>query len=666
MAEEKKSIEISYKANLKDLVSKLKTLPNVTGAEAKKMVSELDRQLKQAERAAKKSADAQKKAAKAAADAARRGGQSFRNMANNAENAKAKIGEVGEQAGDVDRGFSAIGLALRTVNPELAAAADGLADASAVTEGLALSFKSLNPLVVAAGLAIGAATLAFTQYHKEAEKAKKLTLEMREANKAMTDTLKGQRENFEDVVRKLQNVEDQLAHTTGATSDFDFAMQEAAKAAAAQFDVNIQAQKEIIAQRESDLALVNRLQQGQMAMTDAEKERLKTLQLQIPLANKNVELGKDRGETVVALRPIEDAIKANLESQNQALEKITDAQAQAVELAQMAVEFEHEQTAEKERQVAAEEKELELLQKKLEDEEKLRALDEAAVDNAIKTFEAQKELNLALTKLRETDHEAAIRQINERFDTDKRRLEMLQTMTGDDATAKAAIAELELAREQTLHEVKLENRAKIKEIDQQIATELMDSLGSISTNLETVYTNVFMHQKNVVAERRKEREEFEALSKAEQDRVNKQEKIMLSFFRAEQALSLAGIAMSTAEAVMAAQAKYVPGTPAAIAATMLAVTMGATQAAKVASRRPPSLHMGGMAPDEMGATILTGEAVLDRSTVRRIGGEQGVKKLQKGGQDGDQVVVIQPFRHFGRFTREIGLRAPRSTGIVGY
>lgn len=666
MAEEKKSIEISYKANLKDLVSKLKTLPNVTGAEAKKMVSELDRQLKQAERAAKKSADAQKKAAKAAADAARRGGQSFRSMANNAETAKEKIGEVGEQAGDVDRGFSAIGLALRTVNPELAAAADGLADASAVTEGLALSFKSLNPLVVAAGLAIGAATLAFTQYHKEAEKAKKLTLEMREANKAMTETLKGQRENFQDVLQKLQNVEDQLAHTTGATSDFDFAMQEAAKSAAAQFDVNIQAQKEIIAQRESDLALVNRLRDGQMLMTDAEKERLKTLQLQIPLANKDVELGKDRGETIVALRPIFDAITANLKSQNQALEKITGAQAQAVELAQMAVEFEHEQTAAKERQVSADQEQVKLAQEKLAEAEKLKALDESAVNDAIKTFEAQKELEAALTKLRETDHEAQVRQINERFQEDKKRLEMLALMTADDSTAKAAIAELEVQRENALHELKLENRDKIKEIDQQIAQETFEDVKDITSNLETVYRNVFMHQKNVVAERRKEREEFDQLSKAEQERIREQEKIMMAFFRAEQALSLADIAMSTSEAIMSAQAKFVPGTPQAIAAAALAVSMGATQAAKVASTRPPRLHMGGMAPDEMGATILTGEAVLDRSTVRRIGGEQGVKKLQKGGQDGDRVVIIQPFRHFGRFTREIGLKAPRSTGIIGY
>ena len=39
--------------------------------------------------------------------------------------------------------------------------------------------------------------------------------------------------------------------------------------------------------------------------------------------------------------------------------------------------------------------------------------------------------------------------------------------------------------------------------------------------------------------------------------------------------------------------------------------------------------MGGMAPDEMPARVLKGEAVLDRATVRRIGGEEGVKNAGK-------------------------------------
>ena len=47
MAEEKRSINIAYKADLKDLINKLKQMPNVTEQEARKMVSALDRQLKQ-------------------------------------------------------------------------------------------------------------------------------------------------------------------------------------------------------------------------------------------------------------------------------------------------------------------------------------------------------------------------------------------------------------------------------------------------------------------------------------------------------------------------------------------------------------------------------------------------------------------------------------------
>jgi uncharacterized phage infection (PIP) family protein YhgE len=148
MAEEKKSIEISYKANLKDLLSKLKQMPNVTEAEAKKMVSALDRQLKQAEKAAKRSADASKKAAQASARAARNGASDFSHLADSARMAEERLDRVAESSGDIDRGFSSIGLALRGVNPQLAEAADGLADTFAVVEGLTMSFSALNPVIV--------------------------------------------------------------------------------------------------------------------------------------------------------------------------------------------------------------------------------------------------------------------------------------------------------------------------------------------------------------------------------------------------------------------------------------------------------------------------------------------------------------------------------------
>lgn len=53
-------------------------------------------------------------------------------------------------------------------------------------------------------------------------------------------------------------------------------------------------------------------------------------------------------------------------------------------------------------------------------------------------------------------------------------------------------------------------------------------------------------------------------------------------------------------------------------------------------------------PDEVGnVTMLRGEAVLDRSTVRNIG-EEGVRRLQEN-RGKPEVIVIQPFKHFDRY-----------------
>ena len=136
-------------------------------------------------------------------------------------------------------------------------------------------------------------------------------------------------------------------------------------------------------------------------------------------------------------------------------------------------------------------------------------------------------------------------------------------------------------------------------------------------------------------------------------------------FRMRQAESISGIIMSTAEGVVAAQAAY-PG-PVGFALAGLLGSTAAMQIATVMAESPPSMHMGGLANDETSARVLKGEAVLDRSTVRRIGGEQGVKNLQQGGNsESGSVVIIQPFKHFGRFAKEIGYRKPRRTGIGSY
>jgi hypothetical protein len=69
--------------------------------------------------------------------------------------------------------------------------------------------------------------------------------------------------------------------------------------------------------------------------------------------------------------------------------------------------------------------------------------------------------------------------------------------------------------------------------------------------------------------------------------------------------------------------------------------------------------------DVVNANLLRGEAVLDRATVNRIGGERGVQALQNGGGMG-QTVIIQPFKHIDRYNRAKSKRMSSRVGSGGY
>lgn len=124
------------------------------------------------------------------------------------------------------------------------------------------------------------------------------------------------------------------------------------------------------------------------------------------------------------------------------------------------------------------------------------------------------------------------------------------------------------------------------------------------------------------------------------------EKLTNQLFALQQGAAVANIAMTTAENITKAQG-FPP--PLNFIGTGAAIAVGAAQTAAVLSQSPPKKHMGGMiGPDEVGnVTMLRGEAVLDRSTVRNIG-EEGVRRLQEN-RGKPEVIVIQPFKHFDRY-----------------
>tara|TARA_R100001480_G_scaffold1452_1_gene4510 strand:+ start:6800 stop:8812 length:2013 start_codon:yes stop_codon:yes gene_type:complete len=670
MAEEKRSINIAYKADLKDLINKLKQMPNVTEAEARKMVSALDRQLKQAEKAAKKSADASAKAAKNAAAAARRGAKEFEDMADAARRAEERLERVGEASGDIDRGFSSVGLALRGVNPQLAEAADGIADMFAVTEGLTMSFAALNPLVVAGGIAIGALTLGYVAHQAELEKVRETTLALRDAQKALIESQNEQENNLIDAAGKLREQRLEYQLLTGQISEYEFELQKAGEAANESFRGNIEAVQSSISESELLLATIESLKDSYIAagksnvvLSEGERERLRTLQLQTQNVKNNLDLTQEGLAQAAELGKLEKALQANIAEQRKQREAIEAMQSEAVETAQEMVTLEKELADATEAAAAAKEKGVKPAKKSLDlVQEELDAM-EALIEAENRFFDRQINAN---KKLEDFQIEAFMSEEQREALAFGRRIEEIEKL-GEITEQEELAADI---IKQMLHNKDLERIDELKKKEEELQAQRREGLrenldGALELGgalAELTEMRIKGNEIDVQAMKDKQ-EEIAAMSDIERAAYEKEQKNLRGLFNFRKGMALAEIAMGTAEAVVAAQKLISPFNAIQSA---LAVATGVAQAGVVMSQQMPSFHMGGMAPDEANARVLRGEAILDRATVRRMGGEQGVRNLQQGGSASVQTVVIQPFKHFGRFARDLGIQQTRQVGIKGY
>ena len=619
--EEKKSIEISYKANIKDLVSKLEQIPNVTKAEAKKMVAALDRQLKQAEKAAAKSAAAQKKVAREMAAAAKRGGDEFATLTHRMDN-------VAEKSGDIDRGFSGVGLALRSVNPQLADAADGMADAFAVVESLIMGFGALNPLVLAGAAVVGSLALGYMAYTEEAEKARQLILDLRDAQRQLNDETTEQTNNLIDAGGKLREMRNEYKLLTGQITEYEFKLEQAGEAANESFTVNIEQAKQSIAQRELELKSVQALIQAQkdgtkVVLSEEEKERLRVLQLQTDTVNNQLDLTKRGLNERSALLSLEDELQRRIGQQQKEMQAIEAMRTEAVDLAQQMADFENEIARETERIARAEErklnfkKQIEKIDKELENK----------IQGELTHIRARNELQKKFNLSQQDELGRQIQQINDKYNAEYEQLLRLGILADNEAQADATAHALDLQRLEEIDELQQAHHQKqLDRISEQV--DKYTAMGSAFTgSIKTFASAVGEYLDNT-------------------DRAT--EKSVKRLFRLEQAAAVAHIAMETAKAI-AGSLGLPPGVR---AVTIAAITAsGAAQTAAVLSQQPPTLHMGGMAPDETNATLLTGEAVLDRTTVRNIGGQEGIRQLQNNQTGTNNVVIIQPFKHIDRYNK---------------
>ncbi len=661
--EVQKSIQISYKADLKDLMAKLKQIPNVTDQEAKKMVAALDRQLKQAENAAKKSADASQKAAKEAGKAATIASKNFKEMATSADSAEEKLEEVADASGDIDRGFSSIGLALREVNPQLADAADGLADAFAVTEGLTSSFMSLNPAVIASAVAVGALTLGYMSYQQEIEKARELTLAMKEAQNGLNDSYKALRQNFDDSLNKLGDLRDQYAVLSGSISEYEMALRQTERQTKGLFTNNIEQQQTIIDQRKEELLMIKSIMAGnlksvafQANLSEGEKERLRTLQLLTKGVDKSVDLTKHDMLLNNQLAKIRSALTNEIRSQEKAMSIIVGHQKEAVNLALQIQGHENGVKQQKENLVKVHKTVVTLQEDETDNLRNIIQLDQQRFKDQQTATKRLEDIQIETFMSKEQRDALAF----------GRELEMIEKL-GEESN-QSEIAHAIIARK--LHDQQMESLEEQGKKEEELREKKIDgakqslegaiTLANVLGDLSEQRIN---NNEIDVAQQLEKQNELAKMSNLERQAFEQDKKQQMSLFRFRKGMAIADIAMSTAEAVASAQKLIAPFNA---IKTAIAIATGAAQTAVVMGQKPPSFHMGGMANDEMGARVLQGEAVLDRATVQRIGGEEGVQQLQQGGGMDNQVVVIQPFRHFGRFAREIGFRPQKQTGIRAY
>lgn len=673
MAEEKRSISISYKADLKDLISKLKQMPNVTEAEAKKMVGALDKQLKQAEKAAKKSAEASKKASQNAAKAARRGVKDFDDMADAARRAEEKLEQVGEASGDIDRGFSSVGLALRGVNPQLAEAADGIADMFAVTEGLTMSFAALNPLVIAGGIAIGALTLGYVAHQAELEKVREDTLALRDAQKSLIESQNEQQKNLEDAAFKIREQRLDYKLLTGQITEYQFNLEKAGEAANESFRGNIEAAKDTVTQTELLLGTVDSLikmnkssEDQQVILSDQELERLRTAQILNKEAANNLDLTKRGLTEQVALLHIQDQLQAQKAQEEKAVKAIEKMQEVAKDTAMEMVTLEKELADATEEAADNTERRAVAAERALTAEElNNEALKEAfsLADDLLKGKSLEEKMDKAMAMAFLDDEGKKRLAQRERVEEQIKAIEDLGLATGREAEAELAAIALRREAEEDLNDELLENEEKLQEKRKEGARANLDAIFELGDTLAALADARINSDKIDVEAQKEKQEQLAQMGEIERSAYEQKQKQLRALFRFEKGMALAQVAMGTAEAIMAAQKLPIPFNA---IQSGLAIATGVAQAGVVMSQQMPSFHMGGMAPDEATARVLRGEAILDRSTVRRIGGEQGVRNLQQGGSSSTNTVVIQPFKHFGRFAKDLGISKAQPVGIRGY
>lgn len=675
-----KTVEIEMKANLKSLQTQLSKIPGMTKKEAQQMVRELQKELKQAQAASKKTAQINKeemgrlkkelRAAQAESKkTAKVHKKSMDQFADSNEKAAKSTVSVRTQSRNLGAAFGSLEDVVSEVSPELGGLATTVGTLGQGFRALSRSMATGNTAVL---LLVGSVALLAGVYHlvtsasREAEQRQK---DFAKASEELNEKLEKQRDIANEVVSAHRDATTELEVFTGQISKLDAEIIKARDVADDQLSKQLKKQDEIIKKGQEDLAIARKAEHALHTLTEEEEERLRVLMNTSKEERVNIGLKSTASGRMFQMVALQGEILDKLAREQHFRNKIEKTNRETldtrIEFLHLQDELAKEQKEEEERQ----EKIALARQAALERQKQLQD----GINNSTKIFEATQERIDSLRIARLSDEEQINANAEKRKNDIQEEIESLQKQfeeaekiarTQKDKTKlaeldqEAAKATAKLLEEQSevekkrLHDV-AELRKKLREKEQRE----QEKADKKKERAEKEATKQYVALQNVRMKAVTDVFAFGLQLATESGNENKD--LINVLFRANQAAATADIIMSTAQAVAAAPAQYGPFAPAAIPAI---VASGAVQLGIVAAQKPP-LHMGGivqpLAPDEQSRTLLTGEAVLDRATTRRLG-EDGINKLQNGKMNGPDVIVISPFKHLDRYNRS-AFRNPSSS-----
>lgn len=649
MADVNKSIEISYRADLKQLLANLKQMPNMTEKQAKEMVQGLQKQLRQAEKAAEK---ASKNTAK-----------SFKRMETAAKRTTVNARSLRKEFANIDRLTSEASQGLSLISPALGDAAMQASVAASGIESLGRALMVSNPLFIVGAVVVGGLIAAFM--HAD-EQAKTLAESEKRLNEALENSQKEYEklaqsllmadEKMQDFRQTTTDLRNELLLSKGEISQFEFeSLQNAQKLAEFEKQIKVVADEKLSIMQKQSLEFDKRIQllkEEQKLLMQSKSSFFDNSAINKELLDINEQINAQKHQRI----KLQDQIKREESLTNQQVNNQIYAREQILkEIAKQNAEQEALREQEERRRKAAKAaadaererlailKEQEAIFNKINDSLKASQSNQEKAKNDLLDLLAQqdgKEAELQRKMHKQTEA------INDQINAAQQRLMVaqLQAETDEQIFAaqeleKATITEIE-ALEVLRHEKRLAMEEEIAQLKEANAKKLNEDAKKYHAEDLQRGQDLFVSAM-----------EFNnaAMTFFEKEGMQKRAQAY-RMFRVNQSAALAEIGFAVAKGL--AEAAGNPFMTAAVVATGLSST------AKVLAQKPPTADMGmignndPLRPDETTTRVLRGEAVIDRATVNRLGGEQGIRNLQEGGAVGGGVVVVQPFKHFDRFIKQ--------------